>query len=185
MSPPMTDWSTPRTAPYSVRRRESLRERALDRESPLRRIDWVRCSLGALCAMGARWCGERASRTTLAGSRPDGDLKRDLLNIGSASGWAAVAASSTTGRSAPTRRSSTSRRSWGCVAVLVPSAPRSTARTRGSGRRPGFEIQPSEFAKIALIVLGRDAARRAARRRDRADAATSGHARGLGGADRC
>ena len=38
----MTDWSTPRVSPVPLRPREvSLRERALDRTSPLRQLDWI------------------------------------------------------------------------------------------------------------------------------------------------
>ena len=36
----MTDWSTPRTAPVVIRRRESLAGWATSRDSPLRRMDW-------------------------------------------------------------------------------------------------------------------------------------------------
>jgi len=56
----VSDWTTPRTSPVAVRRRETLRERALDRESPLRQLDWILlaavlclCTLGALLVWGA------------------------------------------------------------------------------------------------------------------------------------
>src|SRR3954452_16745848 len=79
----MTDWPTPRAAPYSVRRRESLRERALDRESPLRRLDWVLLgAVAALCTLGALliW-GATRPENIARGFDPNGDLKKDLLNI--------------------------------------------------------------------------------------------------------
>ena len=51
----MTDWSTPRVAPISLRPRSaSLRERAIARESPLRNLDWwLVIAVVALIGMGA------------------------------------------------------------------------------------------------------------------------------------
>ena len=150
----MTDWSTPRTAPYSVRRRESLRERALDRESPLRRIDWVlMLAVFALCAMGALlvWGASKPHNVSL-GLDPNGDLKRDLLNIGIGVGLGAVAAIvdyRTIRAYTPVVYLASL---VGLVIVLVHGV---TVNGSHSWIKlaPGFEIQPSEFAKIALIVL--------------------------------
>src|SRR4051794_33436858 len=90
----MTDWTTPRGAPYSVRRRETFRERALDRESPLRRLDWIlMLAVALLCTIGALlvW-GATKPENVARGLDPNGDLKRDLLNIGIGVGLGSVAA---------------------------------------------------------------------------------------------
>src|ERR1043165_7454399 len=90
----MTDWSTPRGAPYSVKRRESFRDRALDRESPLRRLDWVLmlavlllCTLGALLVWGATRPDNIAR-----GLDPNAALKKDMLNVAIGLGLGSVAA---------------------------------------------------------------------------------------------
>ena len=150
----MTDWSTPRGSPYSMRRRETLRERALDRESPLRRLDWVLmiavamlCTLGALLVWGATKPGNVAH-----GLDPNGDLKRDLLNIGIGVGLGSVAAIvdyRTIRAYTPVLYLASLA---GLVAVLVHGE---TVNGSHSWIKvgPGFEVQPSEFAKIALVVL--------------------------------
>jgi rod shape determining protein RodA len=150
----MTDWSTPRTAPYSVRRRESLRERALDRESMLRRIDWVlMLAVFALCGIGALLVWGASKPFNVAnGFDPNGDLKRDLLNIGLGIGIGSVAAIvdyRTVRAYTPVVYLASL---VGLVAVLVHGV---TVNGSHSWIKlaPGFELQPSEFAKIALIVL--------------------------------
>lgn len=150
----MTDWTTPRGAPYSGRRRETLRERALDRESPLRRLDWVLmlavlalCALGALLVWGATKPGNVA-----AGLDPNSALKRDILNIGIGVGLGAVAAIvdyRTIRAYTPVLYLASL---VGLIAVLVHGQ---TVNGSHSWIKlgPGFEVQPSEFAKLALIVL--------------------------------
>src|SRR3954454_21350000 len=150
----MTDWSTPRTAPYAIRRRESFREGALDRESPLRRIDWVlMLAVFALCAMGALlvWGASKPHNVSL-GLDPNADLKRDLLNIGIGIGLGSVAAIvdyRTIRAYTPVLYLASL---VGLVAVLVHGQ---TVNGSHSWIKvgPGFEVQPSEFAKIALVVL--------------------------------
>jgi rod shape determining protein RodA len=150
----MTDWSTPRTAPYSVRRRESLRDRALDRESPLRRLDWVlMLAVLALCTIGALlvWGASKPHNISL-GLDPNADLKRDILNIGIGIGLGSVAAIvdyRTVRAYTPVVYLASL---VGLVVVLVHGV---TVNGSHSWIKlaPGFEIQPSEFAKIALIVL--------------------------------
>ena len=151
----MTDWSTPRVAPISVRRRESLRERALDRESPLRRLDWVLLvAVGGLCALGAVlvWGATKPSNVA-AGLDPNAFLKRDLLNVAIGLGLAAVAATvdyRTIRAYTPVVYLASLA---GLVAVLVPHV---GVTVNGSHSWipivAGFEVQPSEFAKIAIIV---------------------------------
>ncbi|HEU5033379.1 MAG TPA: rod shape-determining protein RodA [Mycobacteriales bacterium] len=162
----MTDWTTPRGAPYAVRRREqSLRERALDRESPLRRLDWILMgAVAALCTFGALlvW-GATRPENIAQGLDPNGDLKRDLLNIaiGVALGSVAAMVDYRTIRAYTPVVYLASL--IGLVAVLVHGE---TVNGSHSWIKvgPGFEVQPSEFAKIALIVL---AAMLLGERRDR------------------
>jgi rod shape determining protein RodA len=151
----MTDWSTPRVAPVSVRRRESLRERALDRESPLRRLDWVLLvAVGGLCTLGALlvW-GATKPANVAAGLDPNSFLKKDLLNVAIGLGLAAIAAIvdyRTIRAYTPVVYLASLA---GLVAVLVPHV---GVTVNGSHSWiplvAGFEVQPSEFAKIAIIV---------------------------------
>jgi rod shape determining protein RodA len=152
----VTDWSTPRTSPVALRRRETLRERALDRESPLRRLDWILvlataglCTLGALLVWGATKPNQLAH-----GLDPNAFLKKDVLNIGiglSLAGLAALVDYRTIRAYAPVVYLASLA---GLFAVLVPHV---GATINGSHSwiplAGGFEVQPSEFAKIAIIVL--------------------------------
>jgi rod shape determining protein RodA len=152
----MTDWSTPRVAPVSLRRRETLRERALDRESPLRRLDWVLIlAIGALCTLGALlvW-GATKPNQVAHNLDPNAFLKRDVLNIGIGLSLAALAALvdyRTIRAYAPVLYVASLA---GLIAVLVPHV--GTTINGSHSWIPlagGFEVQPSEFAKIAIIVL--------------------------------
>ena len=149
----MTDWSTPRVAPYGVRRHESLRERALDRESPLRRLDWVLVfAVAALCTLGALlvW-GATKPQNVAAGIDPNSYLKKDLLNvaIGLFLGSIAALVDYRTIRAYTPVVYLASLA--GLVLVLVHgvtvNGSHSWINVGG-----GFEVQPSEFAKIALII---------------------------------
>jgi rod shape determining protein RodA len=150
----VTDWSTPRTSPYAIRRRESLRERALDRDSPLRRLDWIlMLAVALLCTFGALlvWGATKPQQLT-AGLDPNAYLKKDLLNVGIGVGLGSVAALvdyRTIRAYAPVVYGASL---IGLIAVLVHGQ-----TINGSHSwihlPAGFEVQPSEFAKIALIVL--------------------------------
>jgi rod shape determining protein RodA len=151
----VTDWPTPRVAPYAVRRRESLRERALDRESPLRRLDWILiAAVAALCTLGALlvW-GATKPQNVAAGLDPNSYLKRDLLNvaIGLFLGSIAALVDYRTIRAYTPVVYLASL--VGLVAVLVHGI---GVTVNGSHSwiklAAGFEVQPSEFAKIALII---------------------------------
>jgi len=150
----MTDWSTPRGAPYSIRRRETLRERALDRESPLRRLDWIlMLAVALLCTLGALLVWGATKPTQVAHAfDPNAYLKRDLLNIGIGVALGSVAAIvdyRTIRAYAPVLYVASLA---GLIAVLVHGE-----TINGSHSwihlPMGFQVQPSEFAKIALIVL--------------------------------
>ena len=150
----MTDWTTPRGAPYLARRHESLRERALDRESPLRRLDWIlMLAVALLCTLGALLVWGATKPTQVAHAfDPNAYLKRDLLNIGIGAGLGSVAAIvdyRTIRAYAPVLYLASLA---GLIAVLVHGE-----TINGSHSwihlPAGFQVQPSEFAKIALIVL--------------------------------
>ena len=150
----MTDWPSPRSSPYSVRRRESLRERALDRDSPLRRLDWIlMLAVALLCTFGALlvW-GATKPQQLSAGLDPNAYLKKDLLNVGIGVGLGSVAGLvdyRTIRAYAPVVYAASL---LGLIVVLIHGQ-----TINGSHSwihlPAGFEVQPSEFAKIALIVL--------------------------------
>jgi rod shape determining protein RodA len=149
----VTDWSTPRAAPYAVRRHESLRERALDRESPLRRLDWVLVlAVAGLCTLGALlvW-GATKPQNIANGLDPNAYLKKDLLNvtIGLFLGSIAALVDYRTIRAYTPIVYLASL--GGLVLVLVHGV---TVNGSHSWVKvgAGFEVQPSEFAKIALII---------------------------------
>jgi rod shape determining protein RodA len=163
----MTDWTSARS-PLAVRRRESLRERALDRTSALRRLDWVlMLAVGGLCTLGALlvW-GATRPRNIALGLPPNGDLKRDVLNIAIGIGLGCLAGMvdyRTIRAYTPVVYLASLA---GLVLVLVHGV---TVNGSHSWIKlaPGFEVQPSEFAKLALIVI---AAMLLGERRDGADA---------------
>jgi rod shape determining protein RodA len=150
----MTDWSTPRGAPYSIRRRETLRERALDRESPLRRLDWIlMLAVALLCTLGALLVWGATKPTQVAHAfDPNAYLKRDLLNIGIGVALGSVAAIvdyRTIRAYAPVLYVASLA---GLIAVLVHGVTINGSHS-WVALPAGFQVQPSEFAKIALIVL--------------------------------
>src|SRR5947209_5332423 len=140
----------------SLRRRETLRERALDCESPLRRLDWILlAAVICLITLGALlvWGATKPEQVAL-GLDPNAFLKKDLLNIGVGvllGTVAAVVDYRTIRAYAPVLYLASLA---GLVAVLVPHV---GVTINGSHSwipiGAGFEVQPSEFAKIAIIVL--------------------------------
>ncbi len=150
----MTDWSTPRISPVPMRRRDGWRTRALERDSPLRRMDWVlvvaATSLGVIGA-ALVWSATR-TRLESAGGDPQAFLKRHALNLclGLAMGAVAALVDYRMLRAyAPMVYVASC---LGLIAVLTPlgsviNGSRSWIEVGG-----GFQIQPSEFAKVALVV---------------------------------
>ena len=137
--------TTPRHAPYTTRRREPLRSRALDRDSPLWRLDWtLLAAVFALVAAGAVLVWSATQESSY--------LKKDVVNIGISLALGTVVA----------LVDYRALRAYvpfvylascvGLVAVLSPLG--STINGSHSWIRlgGGFEVQPSEFAKVALIV---------------------------------
>lgn len=146
----MTDWSeTARSSPIARRRPESLAARALDRESFFRRLDWVLIgTVTVLCVMGVA--------LVWAATKPQGVsssyLKKDVLNIIIGVGLAVVAASidyRTLRAYTPVLYVASI---LGLLAVLSPLGQRINGAHSWISFGGGFEIQPSEFAKVAVVL---------------------------------
>ncbi len=150
----MTEWTTPRASPVPLSRRESLRERAWHRESPLRRLDWALVLAAvALSTMGAVLVWS-ATKNNLAakGLDPNTFLKRHVLNvcIGLALGTIAALVDYRMLRAyAPIVYAASC---LGLVAVLSPLGSTINNARSWIVIGGGFQIQPSEFAKVALVV---------------------------------
>jgi rod shape determining protein RodA len=149
----VSEWASPR--PLSLRRRDaSLRERALDRESPLRRLDWVLLlAVAALIGLGALlvWSATR-QRMLDAGLDPAAFFKRHLLNAAIGAALASVAAlvdyRSLRAYAPIVYLASCA----GLVAVLSPLGSTINGAHSWIVLGGGFQVQPSEFAKVALVV---------------------------------
>jgi len=153
----VTDWSTPRTLPpgLALRRREiSLRERALDRESPLRRLDWtLALAVSALIGMGALlvWSATKP-QLTAAGLDAQTYFKKHLINAAIGVALASVAAL-VDYRALRTYAPLVYLASCvGLVAVLSPLGSTINGAHSWILLPAGFQVQPSEFAKVAIVV---------------------------------
>ena len=152
----MTDWpTTPRVAPISLRPRgASMRERALQRESPLRRVDWVLLlAVAALIGVGALlvWSATR-QRMIDAGLDPQAFLKKHVQNAALGLALASVAALvdfRALRAYAPIVYVASC---LGLVAVLSPLGSTINGAHSWIVLPAGFQIQPAEFAKVALVV---------------------------------
>jgi rod shape determining protein RodA len=152
----VTELSTPRLAPIKLRQGgQSLRERAMDRESPLRRLDWVLvASVASLCVLGCALVYAATKPILIdAGLSPTSYLKKDVLNLVIGIGLAVVASLvdyRTLRAYTPVLYVASI---VGLLAVLIPhvgvtvNGAHSWINLGG-----GFEIQPAEFAKIAVIL---------------------------------
>ncbi|HVW79872.1 MAG TPA: rod shape-determining protein RodA [Mycobacteriales bacterium] len=147
----MSEWSgAARSAPASLRRREtSLRARALDRDSFLRQLDWVLvAAVAALCVLGCAlvWA---ATKPQDAGSSY---LKKDVLNILIGLGLAVLAALvdyRTLRAYTPVLYGASI---LGLLVVLTPLGSTINGAHSWIKLGGGFEIQPSEFAKVAVVL---------------------------------
>ena len=151
----MTDWSTPRSAPIALRRREaSLRERALDRESPLRRLDWLLLlSVTALVGIGSLlvWSATR-QRMLNEGLDPQAFFKKHLINAVIGLMLASIAALidyRSLRAYAPIIYVASC---LGLVLVLSPLGSTINGAHSWIVLPAGFQVQPSEFAKVAIVV---------------------------------
>jgi len=153
------DYLTPRLSPVRLgggRPKESLRRRALHRESPLRRLDWVLLlAVLALCVLGALMIWSATSQRELdRGGDPRAFLKRDVLNV-------AIGLVFATGATLVDYRALRTAYAplvyvasiVGLVAVLVPHVGSTINGAHSWIVLPsGFQVQPAEFAKVALVV---------------------------------
>jgi rod shape determining protein RodA len=146
----VTDWSeAARSSPIPRRRGESLTSKALDREGFVRRLDWVMTgAVAVLCAMGCALVWAAAKPQGLGSSY----LKKDALNIIIGIGLAVVAASV----DYRTLRAYTpvlyGLSVLGLLVVLSPLGQTINGAHSWIGLGGGFEIQPSEFAKVAVVL---------------------------------
>jgi rod shape determining protein RodA len=148
--------SNPRLAPIRLRQGgQSLRERAMDRESPLRRMDWVLiASVGTLCVLGLTLVYAATKPIEIANGLPaTAYLKKDILNLVIGVGLAVLASLvdyRTLRAYTPVLYAASI---LGLLAVLLPHV---GVTVNGAhswiNLGAGFEIQPSEFAKIAVIL---------------------------------
>ncbi len=151
----MTDWSTPRVSPVRLRPREvTVRERMLDRASPLRQLDWLLLfAVAALVSVGGLliWSATRQRELALGGD-PHAFLKKHILNatIGLILGTAAALIDYRALRAyAPVVYIASC---LGLIAVLSPLGSTINGAHSWIVLPAGFQIQPSEFAKLAIVV---------------------------------
>ncbi len=151
----MTDWSTPRVSPVSLRPRSaSLRDRALDRESVLRRLDWLLLlAVAALITVGGLliWSATR-QKELAAGLDPQAFLKRHAINavLGLLLGAVAALVDYRSLRAyAPFVYGASC---LGLLAVLSPLGSTINGAHSWIVLPAGFQIQPAEFAKVAIVV---------------------------------
>ena len=151
----MNDWATPRISPVPLHPREgSLRERALDRASPLRQLDWILLlAVISLVGVGALliWSATR-QRQIAAGLDPQGFLNKHMLNaaIGLVLGTAAALIDYRALRAyAPLVYVAAC---LGLLAVLSPLGSTINGAHSWIVLPAGFQVQPSEFAKLAVVV---------------------------------
>ena len=142
-------------SPVSLRRPDAgLRERTMGVDSPLRRLDWLLVlAVAALVGLGALlvWSATR-QRMLDAGVDPTAFLERHLLNAAIGLALASVAALvdyRSLRAYAPVVYLASC---LGLVAVLSPLGRTINGAHSWIVLGGGFQVQPSEFAKVALVV---------------------------------
>ena len=149
------DWSTPRVSPVRLRPREvSFRERAFDRASPLRQLDWVLLlAVSILVSVGGLliWSATQ-ERMIAVGGDPKAFLKKHIINasLGLVLGAGAALIDYRSLRAyAPLVYGASC---LGLLAVLSPLGSTINGAHSWIVLPAGFQIQPSEFAKLAIVV---------------------------------
>ena len=149
------DWSTPRVSPVPLRPREAtFRERALDRTSPLRQLDWILLlAVLSLVSVGGLLIWSATVQRQLAlGLDPQAFLKKHIVNavIGLFLGTAAALVDYRALRAyAPIVYVASC---VGLLAVLSPLGSTINGAHSWIVLPAGFQVQPSEFAKLAVVV---------------------------------
>ncbi len=153
----MTDhplpWGTARSAPARPRR-NTAREVVLDRGGPVRTLDWtLQLAVVGLAALGALliYSATRHVQTN-KGLDPAAFLKKDILNIGIGLVLGAVAARvdyRALRAYAPIVYGASV---FGLIAVLSPLGSTINGAHSWIVLPAGFQVEPSEFAKVALVV---------------------------------
>ena len=148
-------WATPRVSPVPLRPRErSFRDRVLDRAGPVRQLDLVLLgAVVALVSVGALLIWSATLERQLAGGLdPQAFLKKHIINaaLGTAMGVAAALVDYRSLRAyAPFVYGASC---LGLVAVLSPLGSTINGAHSWIVLPAGFQIQPSEFAKLAIVV---------------------------------
>ena len=149
------DWSTPRVSPVRLRPREvTMRERAFDRASPLRQLDWVLLlAVSALVSVGGLLIWSATQQKMIAvGGDPKTFLKKHIINasLGLILGAGAALIDYRSLRAyAPLVYGASC---LGLLAVLSPLGSTINGAHSWIVLPAGFQIQPSEFAKLAIVV---------------------------------
>jgi rod shape determining protein RodA len=145
----VTDISASSRSAPATARPDTLAARALDREGFLRRLDWILVgAVAVLCVMGCALVWAATKPQGLSSSY----LKKDVLNIIIGVGLAVVAASvdyRTLRAYTPVLYVASV---IGLLAVLSPLGQRINGAHSWISFGAGFELQPSEFAKVAVIL---------------------------------
>jgi len=155
MSGDSYEWATPRVSPVRLRPQQvSVRDRILDRSSPLRQLDWwLMIAVSALVAIGGLliWSATRENQMA-KGLDPQAFLKKHVINavIGLALGTVTALFDYRALRAyAPVVYGAS------CLGLLIVLSPIG-ATINGAHSwivlPAGFQIQPSEFAKLAIVV---------------------------------
>lgn len=155
----MSDWATPRTSPVKVRGyagpgNARTSRRMMERDSPLRRVDWIlAAAVVGLCFIGTLLVWSATKHQQISEHLdPNAFLKKNILNI-SLGLCLAVATMLIDYRSirayAPIVFGASV---FGLLVVLSPIGKTVNGAHSWIFLPAGFQIQPSEYAKVALVV---------------------------------
>ena len=149
------EWSTPRISPVPLRPREThRRERMLARSSPLRQLDaWLLLAVATLVSVGGLliWSATREHQLAL-GLDPDAFLKKHIINAGLGVGLGTAAALVDYRALRAYAPFVYGASCLGLLLVLSPLGSTINGAHSWIVLPAGFQIQPSEFAKLAIVV---------------------------------